>query len=188
MVCPASAPCQCLSPASIQTESPAVIICAGLPASCTRPTPVNTCKACPMGWVCHAVRAPGSNETRFTANLAGAAAATISSIHTVPVNQSCGPLRQPRISLGSIFIFLLRLLSPRAQTSREKLRQFPRRKQRRQFHHIAIIIFLLQLRGSFFVNNSSGVGMKLQSRSSDRSGERPLDSIRYSGGLCRTRG
>src|SRR3984957_17957796 len=138
MVLFASAPCQWRSPASIQTESPAVIICGALPASCTRPTPVNTCKACPIGCVCHAVRAPGSNETRFTANLPGAAAATISSIHTVPVNQSGGPLRQPRISLVNIFIFL-----PSLQAPDSHLRQFSRRKQCRHFHHIAIIIFLL---------------------------------------------
>src|ERR1700686_5250653 len=160
MVCPASAPCQCLSPASIQTESPAVIICGRLPASCTRPTPVNTCKACPIGCVCHAVRAPGPNDTRFAANLAGAAAATISSMHTVPVNQSCGPLRQPRISLVSIFIFQsppLVLVIPH----HVELRQPSRSKQCRHLHHIPIIIFLLQLRGRFFINYCGGVRMKL---------------------------
>src|SRR4051794_29387714 len=46
----------------------------------------------PSGWVCQAVRAPGSNVTLAPAARAGALAENSGSMRTVPVNQSAGPL------------------------------------------------------------------------------------------------
>src|SRR3954469_3320292 len=46
----------------------------------------------PSGWVCQAVRAPGSNVTLLPAARAGAFAGNSGSMRTVPVNQSAGPL------------------------------------------------------------------------------------------------
>ena len=43
-------------------------------------------KVCPSGWVCQAVRAPGSNVTDAPATRAGAGAWKRGSIRTVPVN------------------------------------------------------------------------------------------------------
>ena len=57
------APCQCFSPAGIQTTSPGLIAWTGPPLVCTRPTPEITYSVWPSGCVCQAVRAPGSKET-----------------------------------------------------------------------------------------------------------------------------
>jgi hypothetical protein len=46
----------------------------------------------PSGWVCHAVRALGSNVTAFPAARAGCVTGNSGSMRTVPVNQSAGPL------------------------------------------------------------------------------------------------
>jgi hypothetical protein len=50
-----------------------------------------TMRVCPNGWVCHAVRAPGSNVTPAPAARAGSAGLKSGSMRTVPVNQSSGP-------------------------------------------------------------------------------------------------
>ena len=57
-----------------------------------RPTPDVTISVWPSGWVCHAVRAPGSNVTLAPAARAGTGASNSGSMRTVPVNQSAGPL------------------------------------------------------------------------------------------------
>ena len=58
-----AAPCQCFSPGGNQITSPGRISSIGPPQRCTRPQPAVTIKVCPSGWVCQAVRAPGSNVT-----------------------------------------------------------------------------------------------------------------------------
>src|SRR5260370_38599474 len=82
------APCQCFSAGGIHTVSPGRISRIGPPQVCTRPSPATTWRVCPSGWVCHAVRAPGSKLTRAARMRAGAGASMIGSCHTVPVNQS----------------------------------------------------------------------------------------------------
>jgi hypothetical protein len=47
---------------------------------------------CPRGWVCQAVRAPGSKVTSAPTTRAGSAGEKSGSIRTDPVNQSAGPL------------------------------------------------------------------------------------------------
>src|SRR2546427_1520018 len=59
----AAAPCQCFSPGGIQITSPGRISSIGPPQRCARPQPAVTIRVWPSGWVCHAVRAPGSNVT-----------------------------------------------------------------------------------------------------------------------------
>src|SRR5712691_1458406 len=88
------APCQCFSPGGIQTVSPARISRIGPPQACTRPTPETTCKVWPSGWVCHAVRALGSNLTQAPLIRPGAGASAIGSCQTVPVKFSAGVLRE----------------------------------------------------------------------------------------------
>src|SRR5262245_5982509 len=87
------APCQCFSPGGIHTVSPGLISRTGPPQVCTRPSPATTWRVWPSGWVCHAVRAPGSKLTRAARMRAGAGASMIGSCHTVPVNQSPGMRR-----------------------------------------------------------------------------------------------
>src|SRR3977135_655028 len=56
----------------------------------------------PKGCECHAVRAPGSKETRVETICAGASAAMIGSCQTVPVNYSLGARRVGREPAGWI--------------------------------------------------------------------------------------
>src|SRR3954463_16631290 len=49
---------------------------------------------CPSGWVCHAVRAPGSKVTLAPCTSAGSGAWNSGSIRTVPVNHSDGPFAE----------------------------------------------------------------------------------------------
>ena len=58
------APCQCFSPGANQTTSPGRISSTGPPSRWTRPQPDITISVWPSGWVCQAVRAPGSNVTQ----------------------------------------------------------------------------------------------------------------------------
>src|SRR6478609_979592 len=90
------APCQCFSPGSNQTTSPGLIFSTGPPSRCTRPDPAVTIRTCPRGWVCQAVRAPGSNVTALPAARAGSGDANSGSILTVPVKYSFGPLPEGR--------------------------------------------------------------------------------------------
>ncbi|SOO31449.1 hypothetical protein XFF6994_1380004 [Xanthomonas citri pv. fuscans] len=87
----ALAPCQCLTPGGIHTISPGRICCAGLPPSCTRPAPAVTISVWPSGWVCHAVRAPGSKVTVAPPTRAGASAWNGASMRTLPVKYSAAP-------------------------------------------------------------------------------------------------
>src|SRR6201985_2947446 len=102
------APCQCFSPAGIQTTWPGRISSIGPPTLWVQPQPAVTISVCPNGCVCHAVRAPGSNVTAAPAARAGSFAANNGSILTVPVNQSSGPFAdgcEPALLISILKIF-----------------------------------------------------------------------------------
>src|SRR5947199_4279862 len=102
------APCQCFSFGGIHTTSPGRIDSTGPPQRCTKPLPAVTIKVWPNGWVCHAVRAPGSKVTLAPATRAGSGACISGSTRTLPVKYSAGPLpdgREP-LRLMSIVPFL----------------------------------------------------------------------------------
>ena len=61
-----AAPCQCFSPGEDHITSPGWMCSICSPQRCTKPLPAVTTKVCPKGWLCQAVRAPGSNVTRAT--------------------------------------------------------------------------------------------------------------------------
>src|SRR6266498_1660384 len=88
----AVAPCQCFSPGGNQITSPGRISSIGPPQRCARPQPAVTIRVWPSGWVCHAVRAPGSNVTLAPTARAGSPAWKSGSMRTVPVKYSAGPL------------------------------------------------------------------------------------------------
>src|SRR5207249_3344171 len=88
----AVAPCQCFSPGENQITFPGRISSIGPPQRCARPQPAVTIRFCPSGWVCHAVRAPGSKVTLAPTARAGSFARNRGSMRTVPVKYSAGPL------------------------------------------------------------------------------------------------
>src|SRR5215216_6726967 len=102
----AVAPCQCFAPGGIQTTSPGWISSTGPPQRCTHPQPDVTIKVWPSGWVCHAVRAPGSNVTLAPVARAGAFVWNRGSMRTVPVKYSAGPLPEGCEPLLLMSIFL----------------------------------------------------------------------------------
>src|SRR5258708_26747914 len=65
-----------------------------------RPSPASTYSVWPSGCVCHAVRAPGWNETEFATSRAGAEVAITGSCSTVPVKYSGGAVRVGREPAG----------------------------------------------------------------------------------------
>src|SRR6266567_4644467 len=73
---------------------------------CTRPQPVITIRVWPNGWVCQAVRAPGSNVTQAPAALAGLFAWSKGSTRTAPVKYSADPLVEACEPLRLISNFL----------------------------------------------------------------------------------
>src|SRR3954454_12630645 len=101
----AVAPCQCFSPGGHQTTSPERIFSVGPFARCAQPQPAVTMSVWPSGWVCQAVRAPGSKVTLAPAVRAGAFAWNKGSTRAVPVNQSAGPLADGCEPLLLISIF-----------------------------------------------------------------------------------
>src|SRR5919199_6997798 len=103
----AVAPCQCFSPGENQTTSPGRIGSIAPPQRCTSPQPAVTIRVCPNGWVCHAVRAPGSNVTLAPDVRAGACASNKGSMRTVPVKYSAGPLAEGCEPLVLMSIFLI---------------------------------------------------------------------------------
>src|ERR1700722_13358278 len=88
------APCQCFSAGKNHTTSPGRISWTGPPSRCTQPKPDITINVWPSGWVCQAVRAPGSKVTSAPATWDGSGGLKSGSIRTVPVNQSGGPLTE----------------------------------------------------------------------------------------------
>src|SRR6516164_6752671 len=87
-------PCQCFSRGGQTTTSPARISRLGPPPHCTQPQPAVTINLWPSGWVCHAVRAPGSNVTNPAETRDGSVAGNSGSIRTLPVKCSAGPLAE----------------------------------------------------------------------------------------------
>src|SRR5438309_3580742 len=106
------APCQCFSPGGNQITSPGRISSIGLPQRCARPQPAVTIRVWPSGWVCHAVRAPGSNVTLAPSARAGAFAWNRGSIRTVPVKYSAGPLPEGCEPFRLMYIFWIPSLEP----------------------------------------------------------------------------
>src|SRR6185295_18732910 len=88
------APCQCFTPGGIQTTSPGLISSTGSPQRCTRPLPDETIKTWPSGWLCHAVRAPGSNVTKEPDVRDDTFVWNKRSTRTEPVKFSAGPCRE----------------------------------------------------------------------------------------------
>src|SRR4051794_41959344 len=84
-------PCQCLTPGSVQTTSPAAISCRCPAHSCTQPDPEVTISVWPAGWVCQAVLAHGVNETSAELKLRLVLASNSGLTLTSPVNVSAGP-------------------------------------------------------------------------------------------------
>ncbi|MEH2077757.1 MAG: hypothetical protein V7K57_25710 [Nostoc sp.] len=85
--------------------SPGRICSIAPPQRCTRPQPAVTIGVCPNGWVCHAVRAPGSNVTLAPDVRAGSGAENRGSMRTVPIKYSAGSLAEgcEPLCLMSIF-------------------------------------------------------------------------------------
>src|SRR6266581_4886783 len=107
----AVAPCQCFSPGGNQITSPGRISSIGPPQRWARPQPAVTIRVWPNGWVCHAVRAPGSNVTLAPTALAGFLAWNKGSTRTAPVKYSADPFVEGCEPLRLISI----LLSPQAR-------------------------------------------------------------------------
>src|SRR5215467_2615546 len=106
-------PCQCFSFRGHQTTSPGRISTFGPPSLCTHPHPDVTIRVCPSGWVCHAVRAPGSNVTLAPRARAGSGASNRGSIRTLPVKYSAGPVPdgcEPLLVMFMVAPPMLRLL------------------------------------------------------------------------------
>src|SRR3989440_2829320 len=108
----AVAPCQCFSPGENQITSPGPISSIGPPQRCTRPRPAVTIRVWPSGWLCQAVRAPGSNVTLAPTARAGSGASNRGSIRTVPVKYSAGPLPEGCEPHGLISMVFLLCRSP----------------------------------------------------------------------------
>ncbi len=85
------APCQCFSPGSNQITSPGRMSSIGPPQRWTRPQPAVTIRVWPSGWLCQAVRAPGSNVTLALTARAGSGAWNRGSMRTAPVKYSADP-------------------------------------------------------------------------------------------------
>src|SRR5438046_862619 len=107
-------PCQCFSPGENQIMSPGRISSIGPPQRCAQPQPAVTIRVWPSGWVCHAVRAPGSKVTLALATRAGADKLIRGSTRTTPVKYSAGPLPEgcePHRLISMVFLpsFCLKL-------------------------------------------------------------------------------
>src|SRR5271167_2952998 len=109
----AVAPCQCFSPAGIQTISPGRISSMGHPSRCTQPAPKVTISVWPSGCVCHAVRAPGSKVTTAPLTRAGPVPWKGWSMRTVPVKYSAGP----RADACEPFLFISMYFLPATKQS-----------------------------------------------------------------------
>ncbi len=79
------APCQCRWPGGHPMMSPALISTIGPPSHWVQPLPEVTIKVCPSGWVCQALRAPGSNVTLAPATRESPPRWNCQSMRTLPV-------------------------------------------------------------------------------------------------------
>src|SRR5438309_1959853 len=102
-----AAPCQCFSPGGNQITSPGRMSSIGPPQRCAQPQPAVTIRVWPSGWVCQAVRAPGSKVTLAPATRAGSGAWNRGSTRTVPVKYSAGPLPEGCEPFLLMSIFLI---------------------------------------------------------------------------------
>jgi hypothetical protein len=93
-----AAPCQCFSPGGNQTTSPGWISSIGPPHRCAQPQPEVTIRVWPSGWVCQAVRAPGSKVTSAPRPRAGVGASNKGSTRTLPVNYLLATIELPIVS------------------------------------------------------------------------------------------
>src|SRR5947208_1396807 len=98
------APCQCFTPGGVQITSPERISSTAPPHCCTRPTPPVTMSNCPLGCVCHAERAPASNDTDAHDAPMPSVASKRGVTCTVPVKVSEGPCRVGREPLRVMII------------------------------------------------------------------------------------
>ena len=99
------APCQCFSPGGNQITSPGRISSIGPAPALRQAAAGRHDQGLAQGWVCHAVRAPGSNVTLAPTARAGAFAWNKGSMRTVPVNQSADPLLEGCEPLRLMSIF-----------------------------------------------------------------------------------
>src|SRR5687767_14292211 len=111
-----AAPCQCFTPRGVRTASPVRISSTGPPQPCTRPTPAVTIRTWPRGWMCHAERAPGSNDTEAPDARDGSFASNRGVTRTDPVKFSDGPGREGCDTLRVMVIVCAR---PDAEASRK---------------------------------------------------------------------
>ena len=100
-------PCQCFSLGGIQTTSPGWFFWTWLSSHlCTKSQLAITNRVCPSGWVCHGVRAPGSNVTLAPTARAGSFAWNNGSIRTLPVKYSSDHLVEgcePILLISNLF-------------------------------------------------------------------------------------
>jgi hypothetical protein len=83
-----------LLPGGHQITSPGRISSLGSPQHWVQPHPEVTIKVWPSGWVCHALRAPGSKVTKTPNTRVGFGGSNRGSARTEPVKLSAGPLRE----------------------------------------------------------------------------------------------
>src|SRR5207244_7248934 len=128
----AVAPCQCFSPGGNQITSPGRMSSIGPPQRCTRPQPAVTIRVWPSGWLCQAVRAPGSNVTLAPTARAGSGASNRGSMRTAPVKYSACPLPEgcePLLLMSMccfppVYVFTLFIcLVPRSLTTGSSLEE-----------------------------------------------------------------
>src|SRR5919112_1184745 len=95
------APCQCCTPGGVQMVSPARNAWMAPPFCWMRPVPAVTIRSCPLGCVCHAERAPASNDTEAQDARMLSFASKSGVTRTLPVNVADGPgcagLDAPRV-------------------------------------------------------------------------------------------
>src|SRR5204863_1244222 len=157
-----AAPCQCFSPGANQTTSPGRISSTGPPQRCAHPSPATTISVWPSGWVCQAVRAPGSNVTFAPRTRAGSGASNSGSMRTVPVNQSDGPL--PDGCEPTLLISILILSNDRSSHRRLALQKGTKRTKikpnlRSLCYHLLITINEYVItNNSFIIQRQSGLG------------------------------
>src|SRR6185437_6940891 len=108
------APCQWRWFDGQQMMSPVLISSIGPPSHRVQPLPAVTISTCPSGWVCQALRAPGSNVTLAPDTLAPPMPLNGASMRTVPVKYSAGPVTDGGEPLRMISMVVLLLLIERS--------------------------------------------------------------------------
>src|SRR6266542_3011770 len=96
-------PCQCFTFGGIEMTSPGWISRRSRPHSWTHPVPDVTISVWPAGWICHAVRAPGSKLTSAPPQWVCPEASKSGSMTTDPVKLCAGPFAEGRDPFGLIW-------------------------------------------------------------------------------------